>query len=522
VRRQQQRQQQGQYQLFAPIGEGGMAQVFLARLVGAGGFARTVAVKRPLPELQLDASFLQLAHREAQLASRLNHPNVVSTLDVIDQGDELLIVMEYVHGVSLSKLMQLQARCGGRMPQPVALALLVDALAGLHAAHTAIDEQGVPLHIVHRDVSPQNILCGADGHARLSDFGLAHARDLSSSDSTRFMGKITYASPEQVHLKPVTAATDIFSMGMVLWEVLSGTRAYQGLAPAQIIARLSGPDPVAMARLPSGVPQALMDVVERALRPDPKQRFPSALEMSQALEAAAEVGTARSVADWVSGIACEALESRAQLVSEAERETAAASNITLGMSTIASRLPPRAQRGIPRLNAALGLLVGVALVAALSTLLPPPSSRATSPAPVELALTPRDSHPEETSQTRLTTPEAAPAPTLPRPRAVAAQGLPTTGPALAPIPMGREVAARPSLGGGPRDEARLSALVGYPRARNGGRLPSTRAIRRASRAERRARPEVASSQSVSASTPRCSPPFSLDSRGIRHMKPGCE
>ncbi|MCW5837256.1 MAG: serine/threonine protein kinase, partial [Labilithrix sp.] len=225
-------EQVGRYALGAPIARGGMATLHLGRLVGSAGFARTVAIKRLHRHLCADPSFLDAFADEARLAARIRHPNVVPTLDVVSTEasaaapGELLLVMEYVDGESLSALAR-QAKAP--LPPPIVVAIVSEMLHGLHSAHEARSEDGQPLGIVHRDVSPQNVLVGADGVARLVDFGIARATGVRRGSSTGegdLKGKLAYMAPEQIRREPVTRKTDIFAAGIVLWELLTGRRLF--------------------------------------------------------------------------------------------------------------------------------------------------------------------------------------------------------------------------------------------------------------------------------------------------------
>ncbi len=313
----------GRYELFAEIGAGGMARVHVGRLLGAADFARTVAVKRPLPALTRDEDFRRSASNEARLAARVHHPNVVPTLDVVEHGDELLIVMEYVRGESLAALASLARARGERVPVRVAAALVAGALRGLGAVHEARDERRRPLGLIHRDVSPQNILVGVDGLPRLSDFGLAKAAGHASlTGRDEFKGKLTYASPEQVALEPLTPATDLYSMGLVLWELVAGERLYSGLTAAEIVARLlAGGSVPRPSRAAAGVSALLDPVVERATRLRPGERFESAAAMAAALDARVEGAPIGEVAAWVCALAGPSLAARERLVMAAERQT---------------------------------------------------------------------------------------------------------------------------------------------------------------------------------------------------------
>jgi serine/threonine-protein kinase len=299
-----------------------MATVHVGRLLSAAGFARTVAVKRPLPALTRDADFRRLAWNEARLGSRVSHANVVTTLDVIEHGSELLVVMDYVHGESLSQLMTIARERGEPIPVSIVRALMVGVLRGLDAVHQARDEKGRALGLIHRDVSPQNVLCGVDGIVRLGDFGLAKAaRDAGSTRPGEFKGKLTYASPEQLGLCVVTARTDLFSAGLILWELLVGCRVHEGLTPNGIAARLlRGSFPAPSSAVP-GIAPALDAVFARATERDPARRFESAPAMIAAIEATGPVATTDDLASWVRRLAHEPLARREKLVRAAESQT---------------------------------------------------------------------------------------------------------------------------------------------------------------------------------------------------------
>ena len=189
----------GRYEVHDRIAAGGMATVHLGRLLGAAGFSRTVAIKRLHDGYAKDPEFVAMLLDEARLAALIRHPNVVPTLDVVAEDDELLVVMEYVEGDSVAHLTKLAQSAGQRVPVPFAAAILAQALHGLHAAHEARDKKGEPLGIVHRDVSPQNILVGVDGVARVLDFGIAKAASrATSTEDGQVKGKTAYMAPEQL------------------------------------------------------------------------------------------------------------------------------------------------------------------------------------------------------------------------------------------------------------------------------------------------------------------------------------
>jgi len=205
-----------------------MATVHLARQRGAVGFARTVAVKRLRPQFAEDPDFVAMFLDEARLAARIHHPNVVTTLDVVATGGEVFLVMEYVQGESLSRLFRTAVEKEQRIDPRFAATILASVLHGLHAAHEAVSEDGEALNIVHRDVSPQNILVGVDGVARVLDFGVAKAaiRTQATRDG-QLKGKLSYMSPEQILGEEVTRQADIYSASVVLWEALTMRRAFQ-------------------------------------------------------------------------------------------------------------------------------------------------------------------------------------------------------------------------------------------------------------------------------------------------------
>ncbi|WP_438020487.1 protein kinase [Sorangium sp. So ce315] len=306
------------YTLHGVIASGGMASVHFGRLIGAHGFARTVAIKRLHPQFARDPEFSSMLLDEARLAVRIRHPNVVATLDSVQADGELFLVMEYIAGEALSSLLREVSAQGGRVPQPVVSAIVAGALAGLHAAHEATAEDGAPLQIVHRDVSPQNILVGEDGIARVLDFGIARAAVRSQvSRVGQLKGKLSYMAPEQLRGAPLTRRADIYAASVVLWEALTGRRLFTGECDAEIFGRiLEG-----VVQPPSAfgdVPRALDEVVLRGLERDPERRFATALEMAAALEEALPPASPRAVGAWVEATAGPLLEARAKSLAEIE------------------------------------------------------------------------------------------------------------------------------------------------------------------------------------------------------------
>ncbi len=315
----------GRYVLYDRIASGGMAQVHLGRLVGAVGFARTVAIKRLLPHCATDAEIVPMFVDEARLAARIRHPNVVGTLDVVQEGNELLLVMEYVHGESLARLLSRGRARGERVATPIAVAVTVAVLEGLHAAHEARNERGEPLGIVHRDVSPQNIIVGADGVPRVVDFGIAKARGrIQTTRDGQLKGKAGYVAPEQLLGMEIDRRVDIYATGVVLWEMLAGKRLFEGDGPAVVMRNVLEQKIEPPSRRASGIPRALDDVVMRALSRSPSDRFENAREMVAALERTVLPASAREIEQWVHSLAADVLAERAALVSAIENDSARA------------------------------------------------------------------------------------------------------------------------------------------------------------------------------------------------------
>ena len=308
----------GRYIVEDRIAAGGMATVHIGRLHGAAGFSRTVAIKRLLPHFACNPVFQSLFVHEARLVARIQHPNVVATLDVVADEGELMLVMDYVPGETLSRLMQAVVSRSGRVPQSIGLAIVRDALCGLHAAHEARDRRGDALDIVHRDISPQNLMVGSDGVTRVLDFGVAKAA--TSVEVTReglVRGKAAYMAPEQLLGARVTRRADIYAVGVVLWEVLVHARLFPGGMRPELAA---GGD----CRIPSprarGAPidESLDAIVMRALAREPSERFETAQQMAEQLASRFPVASREEVADWVEASAGEELRTRAALVARVE------------------------------------------------------------------------------------------------------------------------------------------------------------------------------------------------------------
>jgi serine/threonine-protein kinase len=327
-----------------------MATVHLARLMGPEGFSRTVAVKQLHPQFSRDPEFVAMFLDEARLASRVRHPNVVSPLDVISCPPELFIVMEYVHGTSLSRLLKRSTpEC---VPPRVAAAIIGQVLLGLHAAHEATGEGGESLELVHRDVSPQNIMVTTDGVACIVDFGIAKARARShQTDPGKLKGKLGYMSPEQVNLEAVDRRSDVFAVGVVLWELLAGRRLFGSDSPGGSLQKLLHAEIDPPSRLAPGLPPALDRVVERALSRSVLERFESARAMAEALEQAVAPCSMLELASWVESRVGQELNARSELVSDVE--SLSFDDFTRALPSASALAPPEPSRAPPVADARL-------------------------------------------------------------------------------------------------------------------------------------------------------------------------
>ncbi len=306
------------YALFDALATGGMATVYLGRLMGPAGFSRTVAIKRVRADRSADGEVLAMFADEARMAGRIRHPIVAAVVDVVATPTELLLVMDYVAGASLARLLAIASTRHELVPIPVVARILRDVLLGLHAAHEATSEQGDPLEIVHRDISPQNIMVGVDGLSRVLDFGIAKAMGrLQVTREGNVKGKLPYMAPEQIEGN-VSRRADIFSASVVLWETLTGARLFRGESDAETVARLLALPIPLPGELRPEVSDALTNVVMKGLARRAAGRFSTAREMAAALAEAEPVASEEAVAEWATRLASEELVERDAIVRRIE------------------------------------------------------------------------------------------------------------------------------------------------------------------------------------------------------------
>ncbi len=275
----------GRYELFYNLGIGGMASVSLGRLVGEAGFRRWVAIKRIHEHLAVDRGFRDMFLDEARVTARLNHPNLVQVTDFgIDRGRPYL-VMEYVEGVTFYDVLTECVVRDQRLPLPLAARIFGWVCDGLHHAHELRSESGDPLSLVHRDLSPHNFLISFDGVVKVADFGVAKAADhVNKTRTGTIKGKVSYLSPEQVHTSPLDRRSDIFSLGIVLYEATTFHRLYRADSDLEVMLQVVEAEPPPPSDYDPDYPERLEKIVLRALEKDPDKRYATAREMQKDLE----------------------------------------------------------------------------------------------------------------------------------------------------------------------------------------------------------------------------------------------
>ncbi len=469
-----------------------MATVHLGRLVAEAGFSRTVAIKRLHPQLADAPDVAAGLLDEARIVSRIRHPNVVPTLDLVTSDEEVLLVMEYVHGESLSRLLRASRTAGEVTPLPIIASVLCGALHGLHAAHEARSEAGEPLGIVHRDVSPENLLVGVDGVTRLLDFGIAKAHGrLTTTRNGQLKGKVAYMAPEQILCAEVTRRTDVYAAGVVLWEALTGVRLFEGDDEAAVMtaafeAPIRRPSEVA-ARVPAAVDALVLRALDRRV----EGRFATARELAIALEDAIPLASPHQVGAWVERLASVALARRAARIASME-------------STSATAPPPHAE-ATPEEN-------------------DPGRWRASRAAAGDVATRPDG----EASQPISITPGSPAAPTSRLPRWFAAAvlaallvGAGATRLFATPRPPAASGKAEEKPNAPAATEPRVASMTPPPIPTLAPAPPPASA----GAAAPPARPQVTSTaripQAISPAAKSCKPPYTVDANGARHLKPEC-
>src|SRR6188768_3669641 len=313
----------GRYELLLPIAKGGMASVWAARLRGSRGFQKMVAIKTMLPGLVDDLHFERMFLDEASLASQVRHPHVIEILDLGEVERILYLVMEWVDGEPLNIIMKYAATRGG-IPLAIAVSITAQACRGLHAAHELRDENGTLVGLVHRDVSPQNVLLTYEGVVKVVDFGVAKATGRAASDTEagQLKGKIAYMSPEQLRGQPIDRRTDVFAMGILLYMMTTGTHPFRGDDQSQTIRRISDDELVTPpSAIVPGYPAGLEAVVMQSLAKDASKRYPTANDMliglSRALPPSMRASTDEEVAEFLRALLPDRLEKRRSLIKAA-------------------------------------------------------------------------------------------------------------------------------------------------------------------------------------------------------------
>jgi serine/threonine-protein kinase len=320
----------GRYEVLTRLASGGMAAVYVARALGVAGFERLFAVKVLHPHLAHEQEFITMFLDEARLAARIRHPNVVPTTDISDTQDAgYYLVMDYIEGDHLGALLQRAYKLGARLPFPISLRIMVDALEGLAAAHALTDESGRRINLVHRDVSPHNVMVSTDGIARITDFGVAKAEvRLSTTRQGQFKGKLAYMAPEHASTGEADQRSDLFSIAIILWECLTGTRLFRAENQAATLNKICI-EPIPM---PSSVDPALEPfdtVLARGLARDLDERYQTAEEFAEAIEERADalggLANQRAVAKLVREYAGEKIERDRELIRQAIAEIGSSS-----------------------------------------------------------------------------------------------------------------------------------------------------------------------------------------------------
>jgi len=443
----------GRYELLSRLAVGGMAEIYLARAQGLSGFEKLLVLKRILPQHALDPQLLRMFMDEARLTATLTHPHITQVYDVGTQDDTPFFTMEYVHGANLRELLNAEGRrgpgtsagAGGALPDAHAVAIIAAAAAGLHYAHEKTGADGQPLHIVHRDVSPSNVLITYDGAIKVTDFGIAKwASQRTQTQAGAIKGKFAYMSPEQCRGLPVDRRSDVFALGTLLYELTTGAAPFRGDSDYEILNHIVNDPPPPPQRPGDGYPPGLARIVLRALAHAPDDRYPTAQALQVDLEAFArtqqlslstvalgaymhELFTERIAAWEQAQRAGETLGQHLRAVGDSSGPNAmAAGGATVATATDAfvpgrpsgSLEPSQGSRsdsrrlwlmgGTAAVSVALGIAVAMMIYSAPPTTIVPPlptaaAPKAQSPAPV-VRVTPVVSEPKTTTTAPLAVP----------------------------------------------------------------------------------------------------------------------
>ena len=317
----------GRYEIIGELAKGGMGTVFLCRYTAGADFRRLCALKLVHESLASDPAVIDMLLDEARIASRIHHAKVVPIIDLGSHGDRPYVVMDYIEGCSLAQLCRRHKKV---RPPRLVVPLIIDTLEGLHAAHTLVDDDDQPLRLVHRDVSPQNVLIGVDGIARVIDFGVAKAvARRTNTDDGRVKGKIHYMSPEQLLEEPLDARSDVFAAGVLFWNTLTGKKLFKGENDAVTIQRImSMPIPKASS-VGLRPPKAFDPIWTKALMRDPDKRFESAEEMAAAIRKVAAkhrlMAPRTDIQKWVRGTFRKEFAARREAIRDVQARSEAVS-----------------------------------------------------------------------------------------------------------------------------------------------------------------------------------------------------
>jgi serine/threonine-protein kinase len=272
------------YELKELAGRGGMAEVWRAEQRGAAGFQRPVGLKRILPHFASKESFVKMFIEEARVCAQLMHPNIIQIYDFgFDRGSYFL-VMEWVEGLNLQRLMQAYDELNIRAPWPIIVGIAIESLKALGAAHERLDHEGEPAPVIHRDVTPPNILIGVNGVVKLSDFGLARAMDRARvTDPDVVKGKMAYLAPELTHGVGANPRTDLYALAITMWQALAGRKLFTGDNNAAIFLAARKAEIPSLGEIRRDIPDDLVDTIHTALRRDPEERFENAHQMRSRL-----------------------------------------------------------------------------------------------------------------------------------------------------------------------------------------------------------------------------------------------